>query len=53
MSTTALFMMAAVVGAIVIGVLWIALPFAVFGIKTRLDKLISQNEELLEIRRET
>lgn len=26
--------------AIVIAVLWIALPFAVFGIKTRLDRII-------------
>ena len=33
---------------VVLGILWIILPFAVFGIKDRLDTLIRQNRQLLE-----
>ena len=36
--------------AVVLGILWLILPFAVFGIKKRLDKMIEQNARLLERR---
>lgn len=38
MDETMVLLMAAL--AIVIGILWIALPFAVFGIKKRLDAIL-------------
>ena len=34
-------------------VLWIALPFAVFGIKGRLDRIITQLEKLNEANNKT
>ena len=41
--------------ALVLGILWFLLPFAVFGVKARLDKLIAetsrQNVLLAEIAR--
>ena len=33
--------------ALVIGLLWILMPFLIMGTNSRLDKLIKQNEELL------
>lgn len=39
--------------AVVVGVLWIALPFAVFGIKGRLDQIIKQLEKLNEANNRT
>ncbi len=35
-----------IIFSIIIGVLWIILPFAVFGIKSRLDKIINLLEEI-------
>lgn len=34
-----------------LSILWLILPFAVFGIKNRLDKLIKQNAELIDLQR--
>lgn len=31
----------------VLSVLWFLLPFAVFGIKRRLDRMIAQNDEII------
>ncbi len=39
-----------IIFAIIIGILWIILPFAVFGIKERLDRMITllkQNNEIM------
>ena len=33
---------------IVLAVLWILVPFAIFGIKPRLDRLIANQEKMLE-----
>ena len=30
-------------------ILWFLLPFAVFGVKERLDKLIQQNDQLISL----
>lgn len=38
----------AILLGIVLTILWICLPFAVFGIKQRLDTLIRQNKALIE-----
>lgn len=38
-----------VVFTIVLFLLWFLLPFAVFGIKGRLDQLIEQNKQLISI----
>ncbi len=35
-----------IIFSIIVGVLWIILPFAVFGIKSRLDKIINLLEEI-------
>ena len=43
-----LLMLALIGFLIVLAVLWFLLPFAVFGIKDRLDTLIRQNRQLLE-----
>jgi len=34
---------------IVLSILWFLLPFAVFGIKRRLDKMIEQNDEVIAL----
>ena len=34
---------------VVLFILWFLLPFAVFGIKGRLDKLIDQNEQIVAL----
>ena len=34
---------------IVLSILWFLLPFAVFGIKRRLDKMIEQNDEVITL----
>lgn len=44
-------MMLVVVFLTILAVLWLILPFAVFGIKNRLDKLIKQNSELINLHR--
>lgn len=33
---------------LVLAVLWLLLPFAVFGIKNRLDRMLSQSEKVLK-----
>ncbi|WP_167670807.1 hypothetical protein [Allopusillimonas ginsengisoli] len=33
--------------AIVVGILWVCLPFAVFGIKKRLDEMISLQRQAI------
>lgn len=44
-------MLAGMLFLLVLSVLWVILPFAVFGIKNRLDKLIRQNAELINLQR--
>ena len=34
---------------VIISLIWFLLPFAVFGIKKRLDKLIEQNREIINL----
>lgn len=46
--TIALLYMAAIFVAIVIAILWVLLPFAVFGIKDRLDTLLEVERKQLE-----
>jgi len=36
---------------ILVGLLWLALPFAVFGIKRRLDRIAEQQRELIDLQR--
>lgn len=35
--------------AVIIAVLWIMLPFAVFGVKGRLDKMIKELRKLINV----
>lgn len=35
--------------AIIVAILWVLLPFAVFGIKGKLDRLIRVQEQLLKV----
>ena len=35
-----------IIFSIIVGILWTILPFAVFGIKSRLDKIIDLLEEI-------
>lgn len=37
--------------ALVIGILWILMPFLIMGTNKRLDTLIAQNKELLAARK--
>ena len=34
---------------IVLSILWFLLPFAVFGIKRRLDRMVEQNNEIITL----
>ncbi|MBI1424877.1 MAG: hypothetical protein GC149_15630 [Gammaproteobacteria bacterium] len=34
---------------IILSILWFLLPFAVFGIKRRLDRMIEQNDEVITL----
>ncbi len=34
-----------IVFLVILGILWVLLPFAVFGVKDRLDKLIAQSKK--------
>jgi len=38
-----------IIFSIVLFLLWFLLPFAVFGVKGKLDKLIEQNEQLISL----
>lgn len=40
---------AVVLFIVILAILWFLLPFAVFGIKKRLDKIIDQNDQLIAL----
>ena len=42
-----------IIFSIVLFLLWFLLPFAVFGVKGKLDKLIEQNEQLISLLKNT
>lgn len=41
--------MALVFGGIILAIVWIAVPFAVFGIRHRLDKLLVTAEQIRQL----
>lgn len=48
MTMSVLFVICASILAILVSILWILLPFAVFGIKKRLDALILLQQQALD-----
>lgn len=50
-SAMASLVFAAVIFGLIVSVLWVVLPFAVFGIKKRLDRIIDLQEEQIEVLR--